>query len=193
MDYCGPEYLYYLSTVRKIGVVNAMHQLGKLIQRIQDENGWSNVDIANRAIERGHRTSKQSIGEYKNKPVVSITARQINLLSDALGVAPMTVVRAAAESMGIQDQLDGEDELEQVIRTTTELSERDKRLVMSLLDAMRADEASERDTEDQQPVSGTSEVVEGNFGKEVAATDQKIAAYPRDLEDGIEPGQLPDN
>jgi hypothetical protein len=130
-----------------------MHQLGKLIQRIQDENGWSNVDVANRAIERGHSTSKQSIGEYKNKPVKSIGARQIHLLAEALGVAPMTVVRAAAESMGIQDHLEGEDELTTVVRTTTDLSERDKRLVMSLLNAMRTDESSEHapHTHEQDP------------------------------------------
>lgn len=128
-----------------------MHPLGKLIQSIQEENGWSNVDIANRAIERGHNSSKQSIGEYKNKPVVSVTARQINMLSAALGVAPMTVVRAAAESMGIQDNKAGGDELVNVVRATTELSERDKRLVMGLLDAMRTDESSEHDSDTSNP------------------------------------------
>jgi hypothetical protein len=167
-----------------------MHQLGKLIQRIQDENGWSNVDIANRAIERGHKTSKQSIGEYKNKPVVSINARQINLLSDALGVGAMTVVRAAAESMGIEDQIGSSDELEQVVRTTTELSERDKRLVMSLLDAMRTDESSEHDTGKHQPDSPNLRAVSEDHHAEDAEPEQKIVVYPRDLEDGIELDQL---
>jgi len=133
-----------------------MHQLGKLIQRIQDENGWTNVDVANRAIERGHSTSKQSIGEYKNKPIKTIGVRQVSLLADALGVAPIVVVRAAAESMGFHDQDDSEDELEQVVRTTTELSERDKRLVMSLLDAMRTEESSEHASTTPDPNSNVT-------------------------------------
>lgn len=173
-----------------------MHPLGKLIQSIQEENGWSNVDIANRAIERGHNSSKQSVSEYKNKPVVSVTARQINMLSAALGVAPMTVVRAAAESMGIQDNKAGEDELADVVRTTTELSERDKRLVMSLLGAMRTDETSEHETDDQdnqQPDDQSSIVVEADFAAEDVEPEQKIAAYEHGLGDGIGPGDLPED
>jgi hypothetical protein len=168
-----------------------MHPLGKLIQRIQDENGWSNVDIANRAIERGHKTSKQSIGEYKKKPVVTINARQIGLLADGLGIAPMTVVLAAAESMGIQDDLHSDDDLEAAVRTTTELTERDKRLVLSLLDAMRTDESSEHDTDTSKSDPPNLRAVPEDHHAEDAEPEQKIAAYDRDLGDNIKPGDLP--
>lgn len=170
-----------------------MHPLGKLIQSIQEENGWSNVDIANRAIERGHNSSKQSIGEYKNKPVVSVTARQINMLSAALGVAPMTVVRAAAESMGIQDSQSEASDLMNVVLETTELSERDKRLVVSLLNAMRDEGKNDHDFDDKtQSHAGPSNVVEADFAAEDAVPEQKIAAYDRDFGDNIGPGDLPD-
>lgn len=171
-----------------------MHPLGTLIQSIQYENGWSNVDIANRAIERGHKSSKQSIGEYKNKPIVSINARQVNLLSDALGVAAMTVVRAAGQSMGIQDHLGSEDELKNVVRTTTDLSERDKRPIMSLLYAVRINEAREHDSDNYQPCPPTPLrfVSEGSDAENVVL-EQKIAADDRELGKGIGPGDLPDH
>lgn len=119
---------------RKISVVNVIYPLGKLNPSIQ-ENRWSNVDIANRAIERCHNSGKESIGEYKNKPAVSVTARHMNRAA-ILGVA---MLRTAAGGMGIRGSKAGEYELMNV-RTTTELTERDKRLVMSFGDGIGPDD-----------------------------------------------------
>src|SRR5699024_2999992 len=125
-------------------------------------------------------SSKQSIGEYENKPVVSVTARQINMFSAARGLAPMTMLRPVAENLGIQDSRAGEGDLVDVARMTTELSERDNRVVMSLVDAMRTDESGQHDT-GNLPEPTPLHTVDRDEHTEDASAEQKTPSP--DLED----------
>lgn len=57
-------------------------------------------------------------------------------------------------------------------------------------------ESSEHDTDDQdnqQPDDKSSNVVEADFATEDVEPEQKIAAYDRELGDGIGPGDLPED
>lgn len=116
--------------------MNEMHPLGKLIQVTQDRNGWSTRDLQRMAELRGYRMSHTNFSRLKNEEVVSIKGSLIKLLSDVIGLPETKVARAAMASMGVDLQID-ETAVDDAVRNSNEFSERDRRIITSVLDAMR--------------------------------------------------------
>ena len=116
--------------------MNELHPLGKLIQAAQDREGWSTRDLERAAERKGHSMKHSNFSRLKIEPVIAIKASQIQVLASVLGVSEQAVAMAAIESMGVQ--LDSTSaSLEDSLRNTTDLSNRDQRLILSLAAAMR--------------------------------------------------------
>jgi hypothetical protein len=116
----------------------AKHALAQLIDSIKAANDWSDPDLVNNAKEKHHVLSKSNISRYR-LPLVSIKGEIIHALAAGLRISPAQVATAAVESMGIPlPQYDGATP-EQAVRLDTDLSVKDKRLVLSLLQQLRAD------------------------------------------------------
>jgi hypothetical protein len=127
--------------------VNEMHPLGKLIQASQDRNGWSTRDLQRMAEQRGYNMTHSNFSRLKNEDVVSIKGSIIKLLSEVLGLPETKIARAAMASMGVDLQID-EVAVDEAVRNSDEFSERDRRIITSVLDAMRVTQ-SETNNEDQ--------------------------------------------
>lgn len=116
--------------------MNELHPLGKLIQAAQDREGWSTRDLERAAERKGHSMKHSNFSRLKIEPVIAIKASQIQVLASVLGVSEQAVAMAAIESMGVR--LDSTSaSLEDSLRNTTDLSNRDQRLILSLAAAMR--------------------------------------------------------
>ncbi|WP_345473697.1 hypothetical protein QMQ05_05620 [Glutamicibacter ectropisis] len=116
--------------------MNELHPLGKLIQAAQDREGWSTRDLERAAERKGHSMKHSNFSRLKIEPVIAIKASQIQVLASVLGVTEQAVAMAAIESMGVR--LDSTSaSLEDSLRNTTDLSNRDQRLILSLAAAMR--------------------------------------------------------
>lgn len=118
------------------------HPLGRLITRVQETQGWSDRDLAERSAP-SHPLSKTRVGDLKNKPVTSIKARTIRTLAYALNVPERLVAEAALESMGIELRLDRPAEVMDVLAADATLSARDRFLIGTLLEQMRLSAAKD--------------------------------------------------
>lgn len=116
--------------------MNEMHPLGKLIQASQDRNGWSTRDLQRMAGMRGFNMTHSNFSRLKNDEIVSIKGSIIKLLAEVLGLPETKVARAAMASMGVDLQID-EVAVDAAVRNSNEFSERDRRIITSVLDAMR--------------------------------------------------------
>lgn len=140
--------------VRKIVAVNELHPLGKLIQATQDRENWSTRDMERAAERHGYSMKHSNFSRLKIEPVVTIKASQIKVLAAVLGVSEQTVAMAAIASMGID--LDSHAAtLEDSLRQATDLSIRDRNLVIALVSAMQ-NENSESNGQQEPILSSTS-------------------------------------
>lgn len=129
--------------------VNELHPLGKLIQGVMDRNGWSLRGLSKQAADAGFSMSHTNLGRIKDDPVTSMKAETIRMLAQILRVPESRVTQAVLESMGIAHQpLTDSPSLVEVVRTSTEISERDRRIITSVLDAM-SDTRSEANRDNQ--------------------------------------------
>lgn len=85
---------------------------------------------------RGFNMTHSNFSRLKNDEIVSIKGSIIKLLAEVLGLPETKVARAAMASMGVDLQID-EVAVDAAVRNSNEFSERDRRIITSVLDAMR--------------------------------------------------------
>ena len=131
--------------------MNEIHPLGELIQEVMDRNEWSLRGLSSRADQLGFKMSHSNFGRLKDEPITSMKGETIKMLAKVLKVSEARVATATLDSMGIAN--DGSQErlaLADFVRTSSEVSARDQRILLSVIGAMRDDESgingqSERD------------------------------------------------
>lgn len=134
--------------------MNAKHPLGALIDQAKQANGWSDVDVANRAKARGHTLSKSNVARIRNEPVTTLVGKQLLALADGLGVPVQQLAAAGLESMGIPGYTASATDAEQAVRLDPTLPEHVRRTLVTII-------RNERDRHLGDPHgSGTEEVQE---------------------------------
>lgn len=123
------------------------HQLAALIQSVEDANGWSDPDVAERARHRGHTISKSNISRLRLDPVRSIKGDSIRALAAGLGISPLDIADAALASMGIQRANSAGDDVEAAIRRDPVLAESQRRMLLALLREMKVSDDEDTSTQ----------------------------------------------
>ncbi|MCZ1070780.1 hypothetical protein [Rhodococcus sp. A5(2022)] len=113
--------------------MNAKHPLGALIDQAKQANGWSDVDVANRAKSRGHTLSKSNVARIRNEPVTTLVGKQLLALADGLGVPVQQVAAAGLESMGIPGYIASATDAEQAVRLDPTLPEHVRRTLVTII------------------------------------------------------------
>lgn len=126
------------------------HQLAALIQSVEDANGWSDPDVAERARQRGHKISKSNISRLRLEPVRSIKGDAIQALAAGLGISPLDIADAALASMGIHRTNASQTDVESAIRRDPILAESQRRMLLALLREMKGYPDEDQDTQDPQ-------------------------------------------
>lgn len=124
------------------------HQLAALIQSVEDANGWSDPDVADRARQRGHTISKSNISRLRLEPVRTIKGDAIKALAAGLGISPLDIADAALASMGIHRTRLSGDDVETAIRRDPLLADTQRRMLLVMLQEMR-------DTDEDQGTKST--------------------------------------
>lgn len=140
--------------------MNDSHALGKLIQDALDRNKWSTRDLAKRAADMGQYMSHTNFNRLKNEPLSSIKADTIRLLARVLSVPEGRVTRAALATMGLPHDDHASPDLTDVVRNSVDLSARDRRILESVISAMRSErtETSDADTTNDRTTLPSVEV-----------------------------------
>ena len=166
--------------------MNKRHPLAELIEHVQQLNDWSDRYLGERARALGVDLSSSNISRLKNREIVSIKGSVIRGLAQVLKINEKQVARAALASMGVILEA-GQSDLEEAVHTTTEYSERDRRIILSVMSAMRengeqTDDSStignknrERESADDGPVISSGEKT-GGVGLD--QMDFDLAAHP---------------
>ncbi|MBM6622633.1 hypothetical protein JTF08_13540 [Micrococcaceae bacterium RIT802] len=136
--------------------MNEIHPLGSLIQEALDRNGWSLRHLSKRAADAGSPMSHTNLGRIKDEPVISIKAETIRMLAKILMVSESRVAQAALESMGIAHSGSADPSIEDVVRTSTELSEYDQQLLTAVLAVMRSNKGEANHDDQEQPEANPS-------------------------------------
>lgn len=121
------------------------HPLSQLIQSIEDGQGWTDREVSRRIAAAGYKMSHSYIGKLKNHPIQSVNASMVQTLAIGLGVSETVVAEAALASMGVRIDTGSSAGLDVAIATEEALTDRDKRLLRSLVKEMRTDEEERRD------------------------------------------------
>lgn len=122
--------------------MNEIHPLGELLQEVMDRNGWSLRALSSRADSLGFKMSHSNFGRLKDEPVSSMKGETIKMLARVLKVSETRVASAVLASMGITPGSDDDQRgLVDFVRTSSEVSARDQRILLSVIDAMREDES----------------------------------------------------
>lgn len=112
--------------------------LGALIEQQARLNDLSYSQIVKRAAERGEHLSKSNIGRVAAGSNPALTRATIFGLAAGLGVTPATVARAALADMGII-LTEPDADSGAAIRTDPTLPENGRRLLLALLEQIKAD------------------------------------------------------
>lgn len=122
------------------------HPLSRLIQSVEDGQGWTDREVSRRIAAAGHSMSHSYIGKLKNHPIQSVTASMVQALATGLGLPETVVAEAALASMGVHIDTSNSAGLDVAIAAEEDLTDRDKRLLRSLVKEMRTDGKQRRDT-----------------------------------------------
>jgi len=121
------------------------HPLSRLIQSVEDGQGWTDREVSRRISAAGHSMSHSYIGKLKNKPIQSVNASMVQILAIGLGIPETVIAEAALASMGVHIDTSSSAGLDVAIATEEALTDRDKRLLRSLVKEMRTDDEQRRD------------------------------------------------
>ncbi|HJX78591.1 hypothetical protein [Glutamicibacter sp.] len=115
--------------------------------------------------------SHSNFGRLKDEPVSSMKGETIKMLAQVLKVSEAQVADAVLASMGIDSSAGKEQPaLAEFVRTSSEVSDRDQRILLSVIDAMRDKESGtngQHDNQDPNPpkplraVAPTSDASQG--------------------------------
>ncbi|MGP5162599.1 hypothetical protein [Arthrobacter rhombi] len=144
--------------------MNEFHPLGSLIQEAMDRNGWSLRYLSKRASDAGSPMSHTNLGRIKDDPVISLKADTIKLLAKILQISEFRVAQAALDSMGIAHASRRELSIEDVVRTSTEISAYDQQLLTAMLTVMRLNKGDTNDYQEQAEANPSGERVAGEGG-----------------------------
>ncbi|MFI8590154.1 hypothetical protein [Dietzia maris] len=165
------------------------HQLAALIQSVEDANGWSDPDVAERARQRGHKISKSNISRLRLEPVRSIKGDAIQALAAGLGISPLDIADAALASMGIHRTNASQTDVESAIRRDPILAESQRRMLLALLREMKGNPDEDQDTQGPQgdPQADGEAGTSGApmKGAEVAYLDDRRAPDVDDMLDRV--------
>lgn len=131
--------------------MNAPHPLSRLIQSIEDGQGWTDREVSRRIEVAGHKMSHSYIGKLKNHPIQSVTASMVQTLAIGLRVPETVVAKAAMESMGVHIDTSSSAGLDVAIANEPSLTDYDKRLLRSVVKEMRTDGEERRDNSTSEP------------------------------------------
>lgn len=112
--------------------MNSKHQLGQLIERVQQDNDWSDRDLAQRAQSMNLDLGKSNWSRLKNQPVLTFKPTHIRGLALVLEQTETAVASAALGSMGLTLAGYQDGNVEAAIRNNSELSKRDKRVMLAV-------------------------------------------------------------
>jgi len=145
--------------------MNQRHELGELIASVQAANGWSDRDLERRADKLELGASKSNFSRLKNQPLISVKGSLIKDLSVLLSVSEKTIADAALASMGVRIDRDHVS-LEDAVRSEPELSERDQRIALGIVDLLKREggEGNASPTLRQAGVSPAQDDGIGAFG-----------------------------
>lgn len=113
--------------------MNAKHPLGALIEQAKQANGWSDIDVANRAKARGHVLSKSNVARIRNDEVTSLVGKQLHALAAGLGVPVQQLAAAGLESMGIPGYVASATDAEQAVRLDPALPDHVRRTLITII------------------------------------------------------------
>lgn len=117
--------------------MNNTHPLGQLVDQVEAANGWSDVDVAQRATSAGYPMSKSNISRIRNEPVKSVIPAQVRGLAAGLGISQSQVALTSLTSAGIHVAQEP-NSVEDAVRRDLMLSEADKKTLLTVLGAMHA-------------------------------------------------------
>lgn len=117
--------------------VNAPHPLSRLIQSVEDGQGWTDREVSRRVSEAGLTMSHSYIGKLKNRPIQSVTASMVKTLAIGLGISEAAVAAASMESMGVRIRTDVGEGLDVAIAQDPDLTDYDRRLLRAVVKEMR--------------------------------------------------------
>ncbi|MFJ7748671.1 hypothetical protein ACIQXM_01795 [Arthrobacter sp. NPDC097144] len=112
--------------------MNSKHPLGQLIEKVQQDNGWSDRDLAARAQSMELDLGKSNWSRLKNQPILTFKPSHIKGLALVLKQTETTVARAALASMGIDLEGYQDGDVKAAVRNNAELSARDKRVLLAV-------------------------------------------------------------
>lgn len=115
--------------------VKQTHALRDLIDDTAARNGWTLADIATRAQRAGHDLSPQNISRIKKGPTVNLVAKQVRALAAGLGIAVDVVINANLRAVGFAVDCGGELDARRAIEKDPSLTERDRHLLLAVLEA----------------------------------------------------------
>jgi len=136
--------------------VNAPHQLGQLIQSVEDSRGWSLREVARRIERTGRTMSHAYVARLKREPITSVTYETIQAMAVGLDLPERVVATAALESMGVHDIGTAESGAAVAIARDPDLSERDRRILLAVVREMQG-EHLEQNTSTAQAAGGSLE------------------------------------
>lgn len=120
--------------------MNGKHALGILIEKVQRELNWSDRDLAQRAQHAGLELGKSNWSRLKNQPVRTFKPAHVKGLAIVLGQTETVVATAILSSMGIELEGYQDGNIASAVRNNTNLSNRDKRVMLSVFEALTAEE-----------------------------------------------------
>ena len=126
------------------------HQLAALLQSVEDANGWSDPEVAERARKRGHTISKSNISRLRLEPVRSIKGDAIKALAAGLGISPLDIADAALASMGIHRSNAADNDVETAIHRDPLLADSQRRMLLALLREMKGTHDEDQGTQSTQ-------------------------------------------
>lgn len=167
--------------------MNSNQTLAELIKSVQELNDWSDRDLGKRAEKLGLDITTSNFSRLKNRELLSVKGSLIRMLAKVLNVSEVKIAQASMVSMGVDLDV-SEASVDDAVRASNEFSERDRRIITSVLDAMR-DTQSETTNADQDrpqtnPPSQRTLRAVGSSGE--AFTGQKIP-HPDDPDFEIPP------
>lgn len=130
--------------------VNSNQTLAELIKSVQELNDWSDRDLGRRAERLGLDITTSNFSRLKNRDLVSVKGSLIRTLAKVLKVSEGRVAQAAMASMGVYLEVPS-DSVDDAVRTSDEFSERDRRVIISVLDALRDTRVEAHDDHQDSP------------------------------------------
>lgn len=146
--------------------------LADLIDRAEEANRWSDVDVARRASAAGFPISKSHISGMRREPLKSIAAGRMNALAAGLGVPLAEVIRVSLQTLGLPAP-DAYASPEHAIQSDSSLSSQTKSILLATLKAARQTQGDENeDTSTQSaPRSPSTDGKAGTRGAPMNPSD----------------------